>query len=45
MESTLDLKVISLLEGLVHTKIEEDCALMGTIKDIGVNLNEIKKKE
>lgn len=37
-ERTLDLRVIALPEGLVHSEIEEDRALLGMIKDIRVNL-------
>jgi len=38
MERTPELRVISLLEGLFCIQIEEDCALLGMIKDIEVNL-------
>ena len=38
LEQTLDLRVISLLEGSVCAESEEDHALLSKIKDNGVNL-------
>jgi len=38
MERTLDLRVIPLLEGLVHAETEEDHALLSMIKGISMNL-------
>lgn len=38
MERNLDLRVIFLPKGSVHMKTKEDYALLGMIKDIGVNI-------
>lgn len=37
-ERNLDLRVISLLEGTVQTESEEDCAQLGKIKGMDVNI-------
>lgn len=38
MEWYLDLRVIPLTEGSVRAELEEDYAVLGTVKDMGVNL-------